>query len=189
MKTNRKFCSGVLAVLVILTASQAQLFAQSSEVKSSSGHRIPAAGPWSVQVDKVDPGGVNIEPAFSVAIYENLLDELAKTKHFKQVFRSGDRNAGGIPDLLILKTTVQHYTPGSETRRAVTTVTGATKLNVRTQLCTRQGQVVLERVVNGNVRFFGGNLRATHNLARNVANAIKHSAWPDPEPSVAESGD
>lgn len=128
---------------------------------------------------------MNIEPAFRVAIYENLLGELAKAKQFKQVFRSGDRNASG-PDLLILKTTVQKYTPGSETRRAVTTVSGATKLNVRSQLCTREGQVVLERVVGGNVRFFGGNLRATHNLAHNVAETIKKSDLPAATLSVRE---
>jgi uncharacterized protein YqjF (DUF2071 family) len=68
---------------------------------------------------------------------------------------------------------VQKYTPGSEMRRAVTTVSGATKLNVRSQLCTRDGHVVLERVVNGDVRFFGSNLRATHNLARNVAKTFE----------------
>jgi hypothetical protein len=140
---------------------------------------------WSVQVDKIDPGDVNIEPAFRVAIYENLLVELAKTKQFKQVFRGGDRNASG-PEVLILKTTVQKYTPGSETRRAVTTVSGATKLNVRSQLCTREGQVVLERVVDGNVRFFGGNLRATHNLARNVAETLKKSDLPAPTIAVRE---
>jgi hypothetical protein len=71
-------------------------------------------------------------------------------------------------------------TPGSETKRAVTTVTGVTKLKVRNQLCTKDGQVVLERVVDGNVRFFGGNLRATHNLARNVANALKQATLPEP---------
>jgi hypothetical protein len=145
----------------------------------------PLAQTWSVQVDKVDPGDVDIEPAFRVAIYENLLDELAKTKQFKQVFRSGDRAANGS-NLLILKTTVQKYTPGSETRRAVTTVSGATKLNVRSQLCTRDGKVVVEQVVNGNVRFFGGNLRATHNLARNVAEAIKKSDLPEATLSSVE---
>ena len=137
-------------------------------------------------MDQVDPGDVDIEPAFRVAIYENLLVELARTRQFKQMFRSGDRDAGDIPDLLVLKTTVQRYTPGSETRRAVTTVAGATKLNVRTQLCTRQGQVVLERVVNGNVRFFGGNLRATYSLARHVAKAIGQSTLPEPAVHVSE---
>src|SRR5271165_4569884 len=171
MKPNRTTSSAVFVVacLLALAASQPRLPGQS----------------WSVQVDQVDPGDVNIEPAFRVAIYENLLDELAKTKQFKQVFRSGDRGASG-PDILILKTIVQKYTPGSETRRAVTTVSGATKLNVRSQLCTRDGHVIVERVVEGDVRFFGGNLRATHNLARNVAETIKKSDLPEAALSVRE---
>ena len=61
---------------------------------------------------------------------------------------------------------------------------GATKLKVRSQLCTREGKVVLEKVVDGNVRFFGGNLRATHNLAHNVADTIKRSTLPEFTPSA-----
>jgi hypothetical protein len=57
-------------------------------------------------------------------------------------------------------------------------VSGATKLTVRSQLLTREGKVVLERTVNGDVRFFGSNLRATHNLAHNIAKTIKQS-WSD----------
>jgi hypothetical protein len=135
-------------------------------------------------VDKVKPGNVNLGPSFRVAIYENLVHELAETKQFEEVLRSGDRTANSFPDLLILKTTVEAYTEGSETRRAVTTVSGATKLKVRSQLCTREGQVVLERELNGNVRFFGGNLRATHNLAHNIAQAIRQSKLPEPAPSI-----
>jgi hypothetical protein len=145
-----------------------------------------AGSQWSVQVEKLAPGDVNIAPAFRIAIYENLLQELAKRKQFKQVLRSGDHNADGLPNLLILKTTVESYTEGSETRRAVTTISGATKLKVRSQLYTREGQIVLERKLNGNVRFFGDNLRATHNLARNVANAIKKSPLPEPMDSVRQ---
>jgi hypothetical protein len=104
---------------------------------------------------------------------------LAKTKQFKQVFRSSDRNANEVPHLLILKTTVQAYTPGSETRRAVTTVSGATKLNVRIQLSTREGHQLQEHVVEGKVRFIGSNLRATHNLAHSVATTLKKSSLPE----------
>jgi hypothetical protein len=145
------------------------------------------AAQWSVQVDKIDAGNVNMEPAFRVAIYENLLVELVKTKEFQQVLRDGDRTADAVQHLLILKSTVESYTAGSETKRAVTTVSGATKLRVRTQLCTRQGQVVLESVSNGNVRFFGGNLRATHNLARNMAKSIRNSTLPELTPSSGGS--
>ena len=149
----------------------------------ASGNRLGVAQ-WSVVVNQVDAGSLSIAPEFQVAIYENLLDELIKTKQFSTVLRSGDRTANDVSALLVLKTTVESDTPGSETKRAVTTVAGATKLKVRSQLCTREGQVVLERVVDGNVRFFGGNLRATHNLARNVAKAIKQSPLPEPAPSV-----
>jgi hypothetical protein len=131
---------------------------------------------WRVEVNQIDAGNSNIAPEFKIAIFENLVTELTKAKQFTAVLRSGDSSANGVSNLLILKTTVESYAPGSETRRAVITVTGATKLKVRSQLCTRNGQLVLERVVNGNVRFFGGNLRATHNLARNVVKAIKQGA-------------
>jgi hypothetical protein len=181
MKPTKKAAPGVLVVMIftILTASHPRLLAGAA-VKSS-------AKQWSVQVDMVNAGEVNLDSTFRVAIYENLLEELAKTKQFKQVFRSGDRNASGLPNLLILKTIVEKYTPGSETRRAVTTVSGATKLRVRSQLCTREGKVVLERSVNGNVRFFGGNLRATHNLAHNLADTVKKSALPEPPLSAAST--
>ncbi len=169
MKANKKVWLAI-AILLTLAGTQSQMRGET-----------PAPAQWSVEVAQIDPGEVTIEPAFLVAIYENLLVELAKTNQFKQVLRAGDRTATG--PLLILKTTVEKYSPGSETKRAVTTVAGATKLNVRTQLCTRDGQVVLEKVVNGNVRFFGGNLRATHNLAHNIASELKKSTLPEPKGS------
>ena len=185
MTTSKVLSLRMLAavIFVILFTRSTELAAQTAATKPGGSL---SAQKWSVQVDKVDAGDVNLEPAFRIAIYENLLDELTKTKRFKQVFRSGDHSANDVSDLLILKTTVQKYTPGSETRRAVTTVSGATKLSVRSQLCTRDGNVVLEKVVDGNVRFLGGNLRATHNLAHNVATKIKESTLPDPKTSVAK---
>jgi hypothetical protein len=165
------------AVVTIGVAHPRQLSAKNPA--SSSGNNSTAAQ-WSVQVDKVEPADIALAPSFQIAIYESLLDELGKTKRFKQVLRDGDRNASDVSDLLILKTTVEKYTAGSETRRAVTTVSGATKLTVRSQLSARDGQIILERTVNGNVRFMGSNLRATHNLARNVAKAIKQSSLPEP---------
>jgi hypothetical protein len=143
---------------------------------------------WSVQVYRVDPGNVDMANSFQVAIYENLIGELNKTKQFERVLREGDGNADTIPNLLILKTTVEKYTPGDETRRAVTTVSGATKLTVRSQLFTRDGKIVLERTVNGEVRFFGSNLQATHNLARNIAKAIQQSSWSGSEQPSAVLG-
>jgi len=174
-----RHCGLLATVILLVCALQLQVIVPTVHAESSTDGKSGGAQPWSVQVDRVDPGDVGLDPSFGAAIYENLLEELAKTEQFKQVYRSGDRNANDAPGLLILKTTVQKYTPGSETRRAVTTVSGATKLNVRVQLVTRKGQVVEEHVVDGNVRFIGGNLRATHNLAHNVAATLKKSPLPE----------
>ena len=165
-----------MAVSVTIAVALSGLLAgQTAEVKSF-GASGGSGTQWSVQVERIDPGQLDLGHSFQVAIYENLLEELNKTKRFKYVLRDGDSKASEIPDLLILKTMVVKYTAGSETQRAVTTVSGATKLTVRSQLVTREGQIVLESTVNGDVRFFGSNLRATHNLARNIAKMIKQSA-------------
>jgi hypothetical protein len=181
-----KLRSRAVAVLILLLSGlQFQLYLPTALAQGSTVGKDGGAQQWSVQVDKVDPGNVIIERSFRDAIYENLLEELAKTKQFKQLYRSGDRNAKDVPRLLILKTTVQAYAPGSETRRAVTTVSGATKLNVRIQLLTPEGHQVLEHVVAGHVRFIGSNLRATHNLAHSVAAMLKRSTLPETAGVVA----
>jgi len=174
-KCNLSIACGI-ALVAIMLALPSRLPGQTAAAKSPAGNGASAAH-WSVQVDQVDSGNLDLANSFQIAIYENLVEELNKTKQFKQVFRDGDVRAGEFPNLLVLKTTVEKYTPGSETRRAVTTVSGATKLTVRSQLLTREGKVVFERTVNGDVRFFGSNLRATQNLARNIAKTIKQSSW------------
>ena len=186
MNTNRRsaWILSVAASVTIVVAFSGRLRGQTADVKPSDASSGPAKE-WSVQVERVDPGQLDLTPSFQVAIYENLLQELNKTKRFQRVLREGDRKSSELPNLLILKTTVVNYTRGSETQRAVTTVSGATKLTVRSQLVTREGRIVLEHTVNGNVRFFGSNLRATHNLARNIAKVIKQSEWRGSEPANA----
>jgi hypothetical protein len=176
MKTIRRSSSiiNVAAIVAIMLAFSARVPAQTAVAKSpavSSG----SGTQWSVQVGRVSRGEVELAYSVQVAIYEDLLEELNKTKRWKHVYREGDRNASDVPNLLVLQTTIEKYTPGSETRRAVTTVSGATKLSVLSQIVTREGKIVFQRRVNGDVRLFGSNLRATHNLARNIVNAIKQS--------------
>ena len=174
-KCNLWITCGIVSVAIIL-ALPGRLHGQTAASKSSGGNGTSASR-WSVQVDQVVPGNRDLAYSFQIAIYENLVEELNNTKQFQQVFRDGDHRAGGFPNLLVLKTTVEKYTPGNETRRAVTTISGATKVTVRSELLTREGKVVFERTVNGDVRFFGSNLRATHNLAHNIAKAINQSSW------------
>src|SRR5215471_8735789 len=109
MKTNKWHSAIVVtAVVAIAIVFPDRLPAQSAAVKQVSA-----------QVHSIDPGEVELAYSFQVAIYENLLQELNKTKEFRQVFREGDRSADQVSNLLILKTTVEKYTPGDETRRAV----------------------------------------------------------------------
>jgi hypothetical protein len=186
MNTNKwsTWILSVAASVTIVVACSSRLHGQSADVKPSDVSSGPTKQ-WSVQVERIDPGQLDLTPSFQVAIYENLLQELNKTKRFKQVLRESDNKASELPNLLILKTTVVKYARGSEMQRAVTTVSGATKLTVRSRLVTPEGRIVLERTVNGNVRFFGSNLRATHNLARNIAKVIKQSEWRGSEPANA----
>jgi hypothetical protein len=171
MKSNKLNLYTCLAIIVAVAVAS-PLAGQTTSEKSSA-----TAPQWSVQINKVEPGEIQLAYSFQAAIYEGLIEELNKTHQFTHVFREGDRKAGDAPNLLVLKATVVKYTPGSETRRAVTTFSGATKLSVRIQLVTREGKIVLDHTVNGNVRFFGSNLRATHNLARNIAKLIRQSEW------------
>jgi hypothetical protein len=176
MKTSKpNSCAFLTAAFVTIVVAFSGRLTAETAVVTTSGGSSGSGTQWSVQVGRIDPGDLDLAHSFQVAIYENLLEELNKTKQFKEVLREGDSKASQVRDLLILKTMVVKYKPGSETQRAVTTVKGATKLTVQSQLITREGKIVLERAVNGNVRFFGSNLRATHNLARNIAKAIKQS--------------
>src|SRR6478736_4390565 len=126
MKTSKPnswiFCVAVSVTIAV--AFSGGLAGQTAAVGSSPGSS-GSGTQWSVQVARIDPGQLDLAHSFQVAIYENLLDELNKTKRFKQVLREGDSKASELPNLLILKTKVVKYTRGSETKRAVTTVTGA----------------------------------------------------------------
>jgi hypothetical protein len=191
---NRRW--GRLAALtLILSALHIQLCVPAARAESPAGFQQ-----WSLRIDKVDTGDVGLDPSLDSALHKNLLRELDKTKRFKQVFLNSDRNASEVPDLLILKTTVQEYPPGGEARRAaindsgllgvvaegflrlcgLSAVSGVTKLNARVQLYTREGQLVLDNVVEGDVGFTGDNSRAIHNVAHNVALTLKRSTLPDP---------
>jgi len=155
------------------------LAVQSLAASQKSGSTSSEERPWSIQVAQVDSVDVNLDPVFRVAIYENLMAELSKSRAFKAVYRSGDRSADGEKDLLILKVTVRKFQAGSETKRAVTTVAGATKITADFRLETNAGQSVKEDVVHGNVRFVGSNMKATRNLAHGVATKIKASKLPE----------
>lgn len=190
---------GLSSLILALSALHLLVFVPSTLAVSPTEGKNGGSQQWSLRVDSVDTGNVSPDPSLESALHKNLLRELAKTKRFKQVLPSADRNAREGPELLILKMTVQEYPPSSEARQAAlddegllgevaglflrfwgrTTVSGAAKLNAHIQLYTREGRLVLDNVVEGDVRFTGDNSRASHNLAHNVAVTLKRSTLPD----------
>jgi hypothetical protein len=139
--------------------------------------QTPAAKPQklsasAIQIALVETGDVQIPPEFRFAIYERLVERMRSSGTFQKVFRSGDHDADGIPDLVTLHTTVAGFKEGSQTKRELTTVLGATKVDVNTVVTARDGHTLMDRKVTGRVRFFGENLGATNDLAKRISKAV-----------------
>ena len=137
--------------------------------------KAPKFSATGIQVLYVQTGDLRLPPEFQVALYENLIEELKKTKKFQRVFRDGEKDAEQWKDLVTLRSEVRGFQEGSARARQVTTVAGATKIKVRLQITTRDGRVIFDREVEGSVRFFGENLRATYDFAKDVAKLVKQN--------------
>ena len=129
-----------------------------------------------IQLERSDPPEDLLIPEDTrVATYENVILQLTKTKKFQHVYRSGDRTAANVPALVIMRLIPQAFKAGSQKQREVTTVTGATSIKVKIQFTSRDGQVLREKIVEGKVRFYGENLRATYDLAKKVAAVVNET--------------
>lgn len=124
-----------------------------------------------VRVEMIQSDEIKLPAEFQVALYENLIEQLKKKGGSASwpVYRDGDRNAANLTGLVILRSRVRGFKQGSEEKRQVTTVAGATSITVHCQFVDNQGKVLLERDINGKVRFFGGNLKATYDFAKKAA--------------------
>ena len=178
---KRKLLSQSLLLAVLLLGacacltSRTRLLAQTASAKAT-GEKTPGLN---IQIEPVESDEASLPPEFRVAIYENLVEAVGKTGKFQHVFRSGDRAADATPHLLILHTRVVGFKQGSQKKREVTTVAGATIIKSSVQLVTREGRTVFTREVEGKVRFFGENLNATSDFAKKVAATIRLTPMPD----------
>jgi len=159
------FCGMVL--LTTFAASSLPAQDQQPPALNLTGHAI--------MVKKIVSSEVKLPAAFQYAIYEYTLEELKKTGRFQTIYREGDSAAAGTADLLTLETDATGFKEGSARERQVTTVAGATTIKVHMKLVDKDGKVVLERDVQGKVRFFGENLRATYALAKSIAKVVKYN--------------
>jgi hypothetical protein len=128
-----------------------------------------------LKVEMAESGEIKLPAAFQVALYENLIQQLAKKAGFLHIYRDGDRNAASVADLVIFHSTVSGFKQGSEEKRQVTTVAGATSITIHCKFTDTQGKVLLEQDVNGKVRFFGDNLKATYDFAKKAAGVVNEN--------------
>jgi len=183
MKPNRSSLSltlvrtgGLTLLLCVLSLG----FAASRGFAEEKAKPEAVTSAWAIQVEPVQADEGQLPPDFSMAVYEELIAQLTKSEKFQQVFRSGDKEADGVPDLLILHMTLESFERGSQTKRAVTTVAGATKIKVHMKVSTRDGNVLVEKDVQGTVRIFGENLKATFALAKDIAATLQKTSLPAP---------
>lgn len=129
-----------------------------------------------IQVERTEAStDVVIPEDFRVSTYEQVILQLRKTNKFQKVYRSGDRSAASVPDLIILKLVPAAYTAGSQKAREVTTIKGATSMKITVQFTDKSGKVLLEKDVEGKVRFYGENLNATYDFAKKVAKIVNEN--------------
>ena len=150
-------------ILIMLAAVASYADGQSpSKIKASA-----------IKVEMVQSEGIKLPEEFQVALYENLIQLLNLNSGFAKILRVGVRNTRGVPDVVVMRTTVTSFKEGSERKRQVTTVAGATSMTVHCQFRDSSGKVLLERDITGKVRFFGGNLKATYDFAKKAARVAR----------------
>jgi hypothetical protein len=165
----------ILNTGIWLLASTLVLVALPLFAEKTPAVKIKAA---SIQVEMIQSDEIKLPAEFQVALYENLIRQLEK-KGFRHVYRDGDRNAANVADLVVLRSTVRGFKAGSERAREVTTVSGATSITIHCQFTRPDGTSLAERDINGKVRFFGGNLRATYDFAKKAAQLAQENLSTD----------
>jgi hypothetical protein len=160
--------------LCIWMGVAALLFAMESPAQPN---KPPKRQARAIQVMMLQSDEIPVPAEFRVALYENFVRQLQKLG-FSRVYREGDQNAADSSDLVVIHSTVRNFKPGSERARQVTTVAGTTSITVLCRFTRPDGTLLLERDVNGKVRFFGGNLRATHDFAKKASRIVGENFSP-----------
>ena len=158
--------AGIRPFLLTVVLAASPLLAQQNKPA-----KIKAAA---LQVEMIESDEIKLPAEFQVALYENLIRQLEKNG-FSHVYRDGDRNAGSAAGLVVLHSTVRGFKAGSERARQVTTVSGTTSITVHCRFTSSDGTPLLEQDVNGKVRFFGGNLKATYDFAKKAAHVTQEN--------------
>jgi len=156
----------------ILLAALSCVFLLAARPTAAQQKAQPKLSASSIEVMMIQSDEVKLPMAFQMALYENLVDQITKTGKFQHVYRDGDKAAAEATDLVVLHSNVFGFKQGSEEARQVTTVAGATHIKVHCDFTDKDGKSELAQDVSGNVYFLGGNLRATFDFAKKVAQIV-----------------
>jgi hypothetical protein len=177
---KRALCIAAVLCLAALATAQTAPATSSTEKKASkpapttimTGKKHAKFAASSIEVMEFKPADIKVPAQFEMAMYENTITELQKLKKFKNVYREGDKRAASDPGCLKLKALIWEFKEGSARQRQVTTVKGATSLHVTIHIEDASGKALVDKDVAGAVHFMGENLRATYNLAQNIAGVV-----------------
>jgi hypothetical protein len=131
-----------------------------------------------LEIRQIHSDDVKLPAEFQMSMYENVVDQVDKTKRFEHVYRDGDRDAAAAPELVTLNCTVTGFKEGSAEARQVTTVAGATSITVHLVFTDKNGKTLFENDVKGQVRLFGENLRATYDFGKKTAAVVRTDFLP-----------
>lgn len=167
-----------LATVLWLCFGPATLADSAVPANSTAGTATTPLHVSAIQVRPIQADEVKLPIEFQMAMYEHVIEEINKTKRFQHVYRDGDHDASSAPDLVTLRCTVTGFKQGSAETRQVTTVAGATSITVHLEFTDKDGHKLFDNDVQGKVRFFGENLRATYDFGKKVAAVIRQDFAP-----------
>ena len=160
--------SAIAAMLCCCTLTAAAIFAADTTAK-------PKLSASAIEIAMIEAGDVPIPAEFRYAVYERLVERVRESGAFQKVYRTGDRAAGSVPDLVTLHTKVEAFKQGSQTTRELVTVLGATRVDITVSITAHDGHELLDRKLTGRVRFFGENLGVTNDLAKRISKLVRES--------------
>ena len=165
----------LFSLTALLLAGGLPIRARSQPQKAATPQASGSLKASAIQIQQIQANEVKLPAEFQMALYEYVIEEVSKTNKFEHVYRDGDHNAADASDLVILHSTVTGFKQGSGMARQVTTVAGATDIKVHLQFTDKNGKNLLESDVDGRVRFFGENLRATYDFGKKVAGVVRQN--------------
>jgi hypothetical protein len=138
-----------------------------------------------IQIEPPEAGALSVPAEYLFTGYERLIERVRRDGEFQKVFRSGDRDAKAMPDLVILRTKVSRFKEGNQLLRELLDLFGWTSLDVTATIEGRDGNVLLSQSLSSRVHFFGENLGVTNDLAKHVAKLLREKFPPAPATAPA----